>query len=59
MSRQVSIIIVNYNTGSLLYNCLESIRTHVSSTDVPPLLMIPVLFSFPSLRIMGLPKPTI
>ena len=31
MSRQVSIIIVNYNTGSLLYNCLESIRTHVSS----------------------------
>ena len=31
MSRQVSIIIVNYNTGSLLYNCLESISTPVSS----------------------------
>ena len=29
MAAEVSIIIVNYNTGVLLYNCLKSIREHV------------------------------
>ena len=30
MLPKVSIIIVNYNTGKLLYNCLDSIRKYVN-----------------------------